>query len=261
MNLLQDLVDSSLREAADRAHVSSKELKDMIAGGSGKRSLKESLSRPGIGIIAEFKRCSPSSHSVQKKDLADQIQSYQKGGASALSILTNHTYFKGSLSDLSRARQLSDLPILRKEFITSTYQILESAAMGADAILLIARIMDDTELSQFISEAKEVGLECLVETHSETDVKRALRASADIIGINNRDLNSDQIDLDTTLNLANLIPDNKVAVSESGISQKKDLVKIARSGIDAVLIGNALMKSPDPKRFIFSLKPSGPGAF
>jgi indole-3-glycerol phosphate synthase len=210
------------------------------------RSLTDALARPGLSVIAEHKRRSPSAGAI-RADLAltDVVRAYERGGASALSILTEGPSFGGSLDDLRAARAVSGLPVLRKDFIVDPYQVHESFAAGADAILLIVAALSDTDLSLMFSAARELGLSVLVEVHDERELDAALALGAPIIGINNRDLTTLEVDTRRTLDLFPRVGGHALVVAESGFSRRDQLDELARAGVDGVLIGEALMRAPD----------------
>ena len=184
---------------------------------------------------------------VDTDHLAAQVGAYERGGAAALSILTDETHFGGSLDDLRAARRASGLPILRKDFVVDRYQLFEAAAGGADAVLLIARVLTDEALVRLQAEAEALDLDCLVEVHDGEELERALEQGAEVIGINNRDLDSGAVDVDTTYELMPDVPAGKAVVAESGISDRVQLDELERVGVDAVLIGEALMRAGDPE--------------
>jgi indole-3-glycerol phosphate synthase len=209
------------------------------------RDFAAALRAPGISLIAEHKRRSPSAGAIREDlTLEDVVASYQRGGAAALSVLTENPNFGGSLDDLRRARAASSLPILRKDFIVDPYQLHESLAAGADAILLIVAALEDPHLSALNDLASELGLAVLVEVHDERELHRALAVGAGLIGINNRDLTTLEVDTRRTFELRARVPTGKVVVAESGFSRRADLDELAAAGVDAVLIGEALMRSP-----------------
>jgi len=211
------------------------------------RPFREALTRPGMSLICEFKRRSPSAGDIASgTDLATQVKAYEQGGAAALSVLTDEVHFGGSLEDLATARESCGLPIIRKDFIVDRYQLLEAAVGGADAVLLIVAVLDDERLRAFQAEAWELDLDCLVEVHDERELDRALEADAEVIGINNRNLDTGVVDVQTTYDLITDVPAGKTVVSESGISTREELVELERVGVDAALIGESLMRSDDP---------------
>jgi len=197
-------------------------------------------------IISEIKKASPSK-GVLVEDFrpAELAANYQRGGAAALSVLTDRDFFQGSLDDLRAARAASDLPVLRKDFTISEYHVFEAAAAGADAILLIAAILDEAELRGFRELAQSLGLAALVEAHDARELELALRSGAEIVGINNRDLRTFRVSLDTSEKLARQIPPGVLKVSESGIFSAADIRRLASAGYDAFLVGEHLVKSGD----------------
>jgi indole-3-glycerol phosphate synthase len=209
---------------------------------------------PGVNVIAEIKRASPSK-GIIRADLnpADQAQGYARGGAAAVSVLTDAHYFKGSYNDLILARNAVDLPVLRKDFIISTYQIYESRAFGADAILLIARILTPQQLRKYLALCRELNMTALVEVHSEEEMAVATMAGAKLIGINNRDLKTFQTDIKTTTRLAARLTAGQVGVAESGIRSREDIAKVRSAGIFNFLIGESLVRADDPEKFLKSL--------
>jgi indole-3-glycerol phosphate synthase len=199
-------------------------------------------------VIAEFKRRSPSLGDIRPDaDIAAQVAAYERGGAAALSVLTDTRHFGGSLDDLRAARAAATLPIIRKDFIIDPYQLYEAAVHGADAVLLIVRALSDRELVALHDEARDLDLDCLVEVHNGEELERALELDAEVIGINNRDLDEQRVDIQTTFELMPDVPAGKTVVAESGISGREELYELERVGVDAVLIGGALMTSEDPE--------------
>jgi len=200
-----------------------------------------------VSLIAECKRRSPGAGLI-RPDLEMETVSrlYEEGGAAALSVLTDAPYFGGSLEDLRIARETTSLPILRKDFTLDPLQILEARVAGADAVLLIVRILDDEVLQRLIAETEALGMAALVEVHDERELKRALEVGAGIIGINNRDLATFTTDLDTTIRLLERVPEDIVVVSESGIRVPEDVDRLGGVGVDAVLVGESLLRSSDP---------------
>jgi indole-3-glycerol phosphate synthase len=210
------------------------------------RPFADALARPGLSVIAEHKRRSPSAGVIRDGvAIEDVVGSYARGGAAALSILTEGPSFGGSLADLRAARAAVALPILRKEFVVDAYQVHESLAAGADAILLIVAALEQQALVALLGLARQLGLAALVEVHDRAELKRALDAGAEVIGINNRDLTTLTVDVGRTYELLPLVPDGAVIVAESGFSSRAQLDALSAAGVDAVLIGEALMRAPD----------------
>ncbi len=218
------------------------------------RDFTAALRSGAPAIISEIKKASPSKgvlvHDFDPVLLAKQ---YEEGGASALSVLTDRDFFQGSLDDLRAARAACALPVLRKDFTVSEYHVHEAAAAGADAILLIVSILDQNELRCFRELAAEHGLATLVEAHDAEEVERALQSGAEIIGINNRNLRTFQVSLDTSLQLVAQIPAGILKVSESGIFNSADIGRLRAAGFDAFLVGEHLVKSSDPTRALREL--------
>jgi indole-3-glycerol phosphate synthase len=212
------------------------------------RSLKRALRQQGqISCIAEFKRRSPSAGWIAEgADPWAVAMAYAAGGARAMSVLTDGPFFGGSLDDLIAARAACELPILRKDFIVDLYQIVEARAAGADAVLLIVAALEDRELAALLAAANEVGLEALVEAHDEDEVARAVAAGASIVGINNRDLKTFTVDRDLAARMRPRVPADRVIVAESGIRDAADVARLRAAGVDAILVGETLMRAPDP---------------
>ena len=212
------------------------------------RSFGDALGKKaGVNVIAEIKRRSPSKGIIREDfDPVWIAQSYADGGAAALSVLCEEDFFGGSLEHLAAIRKSVDLPLLRKDFIFDEYQVYESALAGADAVLLIVALLEDELLARLIELAKGLGIDALVEVHSKDEIARAARAGASIIGVNNRDLTTFKVDLETSLLLAPLTPEETILVSESGIGSGSDILKLKASGFDAFLIGEHLMRAQHP---------------
>ena len=223
------------------------DLKSRIQGLEPARRFIEAIDKPRkISLIAEIKKASPSCGVIRQDFDPVRIAGiYKQAGAQALSILTCEDYFMGDIDYLQQVRQAVDLPILRKDFIIEPYQIYESRAFGCDALLLIAGLLTQKALSEFLDLAHSLGLECLVETHTESDIKKALKAKAGLIGINNRDLHTLEVDIKTTQRLYPLIPKDKPVVVESGIKTYQDVLFLKILGVRAVLIGQAFMQARD----------------
>lgn len=218
------------------------------------REFTACLSAGGLQVIAELKQASPSRGVLRKEFRCREIaQAYEAGGAAALSVLTEEEYFHGSLTDLIDARDATGLPVLRKDFILDPYQVYESAAAGADALLLIVAALGDDELRTLIELCGRLKLAALVEAHTEVEVGKAVEAGAQIIGINNRNLKTMEVDLATSFRLREKIPARCLAVSESGIKTSDDLRRMTAAGFNAVLMGESLMLADDPGRQLASL--------
>src|SRR5215211_3084636 len=230
-------------------------LRTRLGGREGGRPFNEALVRPGLSLIAEFKRRSPSAGELRPgAGVAETVRGYERGGAAALSILTEERQFGGSLHDLRAAREASDLPILRKDFVVDPYQLYEAAANGADAVLLIVAALEDEELAELYVQSRELDLDCVVEVHDEPELERALiTVDADVIGINNRNLDDLSVDVETTVSLLTDVPAGKTVVSESGYERREQLDELERIGVDAVLIGEALMRAEEPELLIREL--------
>ena len=205
-----------------------------------------SPARDGARLICEFKRSSPSRGAIRPgADPAEIARIYASCGASCLSVLTDERYFGGTLEDLARAREASGLPALRKDFLVDPYQVYETRAAGADAVLLIARCLDDAQLLSFGGIARGLGMAALVEVHDEDEMARAVRLSVELVGVNNRDLATLEISLETTKRLLPRRPPGALFVSESGFSRREEIDAMQEWGVDAFLIGESLLRSPD----------------
>ena len=214
------------------------------AGADPPRPFAAALSGPGMSVIAEHKRSSPSAGLIRDDlSLPDVVGAYERGGAAALSVLTEEFSFGGSLQDLARARAATRLPVLRKDFIVDPYQVTESMAAGADAILLIVAALEPSALAELDAQARAFGLGVLVEVHDAPELEVAVGISAPVIGINNRDLTTLRVDPATTFSLLSQIPAGTVIVSESGWRTRAELDRLRSAGVDAVLIGEALMRA------------------
>jgi len=214
------------------------------------RDFKAAISIPQkISLIAEIKFASPSAGLIREKvDPISIGRIYQDAGAAAISLLTDKRFFQGDLENLPRLKEAISLPILRKDFIIDAVQVREAFFYGADAVLLIARILSQQQLAEYIDLCRELGMAPLTEVHSRDDLEKAVACGAEIIGINNRDLDSFNVDIQTTFKLAPLVPNNCILVSESGITEKGDIGALQTTGIQAVLVGSALMRSEDPAK-------------
>ena len=218
------------------------------------RPFAEALARPGTSLIAEHKRRSPSAGTIREGlSCADVVSAYERGGAAALSVLTEEAHFGGSLADLREARAASELPVLRKDFTIDPYQLYEAKAAGADAVLLVVGAMTQDELAALYRDAHALDLDAIVEIHDEEELDAALEVDADVLGINNRDLEDFSVDIQRTFDLLHDVPAGKVVVSESGIHTREQIDELEQVGVDAVLIGEALMRAPDPEEAVRQL--------
>ena len=229
-----------------------------LASAPAPRSFGCALRQPGVSVIAEFKRRSPSGGELRPgAAAADVAAAYAANGAVALSILTDARYFGGRDDDLVAARSASGLPVLRKDFVVDEYQLYEARFLGADAVLLIVRALSDHELAKFIALAVGLDMDALVETHSADEVHRALAAGATIIGANNRDLDTLVTDVSLAPRLRGLVPTDHLFVAESGVSSSEQITVLADAGVDAVLIGETLLRATDPGARLSELVAAG----
>ncbi len=247
MGFLTDLVATIRRDLRDRP-LDVARLRDEADARPPARPLGQALREAdGPAVIAEVKRASPSAGSIRADaDPAATAAAYAAGGAAAISVLTEPRYFRGSLDDLARVRAVVDLPLLRKDFVVHPDQILEARSAGADSILLIVSCLGPDELDQLLGVSRSLGMEPLVETHSDEDLERALSTDATVIGLNARDLESLEVDVPSALGRLRRIPRDRVAVLESGIRSPDDVPAAVASGATAVLVGETLMRANDP---------------
>ncbi|HKK41540.1 MAG TPA: indole-3-glycerol phosphate synthase TrpC [Bacteroidales bacterium] len=248
MNILADIIANKIEEVklvSERIPLADLKRKDYFSRSP--VSLSDYLLDTNkSGIIAEYKRKSPSKGEINKAaTVAEVTQGYSRSGASALSVLTDNKYFGGSLSDLSEARKYNNLPLLRKDFIISEYQVFESKAIGADAVLLIAAVLESNRLRDLARLAQSLGLEVLMEIHNATELEK-VNGYVDIIGVNNRNLDTFIVDLNTSIELAKIIPGDFIRISESGISSPESIALLRKSGYKGFLIGERFMTSDDP---------------
>ena len=248
MGMIEELVQAARAGVEQRsAEVPLEELQRRLPERPEQRPFGEALTRPVLSLIAEFKRRSPSAGDIRRGATpAEVARAYEEGGAAALSVLTDVPHFGGSLEDLREAREACELPVLQKDFIVDRYQLYEAAVVGADAILLIVAALPSEDLARLYDEARGLDLDCVVEVHTEGELETALTAGADIIGINNRNLEDMSVDIQTTFELITDVPAGKTVVSESGIAERAVLDELERVGVDAVLIGEALLRASDP---------------
>jgi indole-3-glycerol phosphate synthase len=219
-------------------------------------ALRSALQNDGINVIAEFKRRSPSKGVIRADaDLVSIVQSYKAGGAVALSVLTEEDYFDGSLADLRQAKATVDLPVLRKDFLFDEYQVFEAAAAGADAVLLIVSVLDDDQIESLRQVAEdELGMDALVEVHNADEMKRATASKAKLIGVNNRNLRTFQVSIETSVELAPFAPRDALLVSESGLNNAADLQRLKEHGFHGFLIGESLMRARCPEAALRELR-------
>ncbi len=245
--ILNKIIEEKKKELKNsKSSVSLKEVRKRVGDAENNRGFKKSLANDSINIIAEIKKASPSKGIIREDFNPVEIAKiYQDNGAVAISVLTDKKFFQGDIQYLNQIRKNVLLPLLRKDFIIDEYQLYEAKAFGADAVLLIAAVLDKNQLTEYMELSREIGLENLVEVHSFKDLEKTMYCEAEIIGINNRDLKTFEISLKTSFELTREIPKNKVIVSESGINTNEDIVSLQKSGVNAFLIGEALMKEKD----------------
>lgn len=254
--MLDEIVLTKQEEVAlARNQLPLEDLQARLRNHMAERPLRKALMKPGtISLIAELKRKSPSKGMLRERfDPVSLAQGLQGAGAAALSVLTDETYFGGSLDFLRDVKQFTEIPILRKDFIVDPYQVYEAAWYGADAVLLIVRILTEDQLTACLQAADTVGLDALVEVHSEGDLKVASRSGAGIIGINARDLKTFKTDPALVEALVPKVPAGKTIVAESGIHTAADIARLKGLGVHAVLIGEALMRAPEPAAKVHEL--------
>ena len=240
--------------AAREAAIPLAEIKESAKSAPKPLDVMAALREPGIGVIAEVKRASPSKGQLASiSDPAKLARAYEDGGARVISVLTEQRRFNGSLADLDAVRAVVDIPVLRKDFIVTSYQLVEARAAGADLALLIVAALDDDSLRRLHDEARELGLTVLVEVHDEPETERAVELGAELVGVNARNLKTLEIHDDTFGRLAPLIPDDRVKVAESGIFGPGDVKRFVGEGARAVLVGEALVKDGDPQAAVAAM--------
>jgi indole-3-glycerol phosphate synthase len=260
--VLDRILSRTAADVADRKVATTYSRLEQRASSRGKPlSLRHALAIPGTSVIAEIKRASPSrgrfSVEIEPSSLAEE---YVAGGAAAISVLTDEPFFQGSMADLTAASEIAHehrVPVLRKDFILDEYQLLEALAIGADAVLLIVAALSQSSLRLLLEQARGYGLEALVEVHDDGELERAVDVGAEIIGVNNRDLHTFDVDLATTERLAELKPESSLMVGESGILNRDDVLRLEQAGVDAVLVGESLILSPDRATAIRGLRGMG----
>lgn len=248
MNILNEILEyKRLEILRAKKTIPAEQLRDMPNYARQGLSLQKALSGKGTAVIAEIKKASPSKNIIRKDfDPLEIARQYAGGGASALSVLTDKKYFQGDIRFIADIRSSTTIPILRKDFIIDSYQLAESKAFGADAVLLIAAALKPERLRDLFTEAAALGLECLVEVHSIRELNVLNYIPAQMIGINNRNLSNFTVDISTTIRVVSRIPQEIIVVSESGITSRMDIDQLAAHGVRAVLVGESLMRAENP---------------
>lgn len=255
MSVLDDIIAGVRTDLAERQEaVSLDEVMERARAAAPALDPRPAFRTPGVSVIAEVKRASPSKgHLADIADPADLADAYASGGAAAISVLTERRRFNGSLNDLDAVRARVHVPVLRKDFMVDDYQFYEARAHGADLVLLIVAALSDADLERFQGLAHQLGMTCLVETHTADEVRRALDAGAEVIGVNNRNLKTLEVDLGQFGRLSDLIGDQAIRVAESGIFTPSDVEFVAGQGADVVLVGEALVRAGNPARAVRTL--------
>lgn len=249
--IVQATRDSLARRKRERPLA---DLEHELAARAEGRPFQEALAHPGTSLIAEHKRRSPSAGVIREgASVTEIVQAYERGGAAAISVLTEETHFGGSLEDLYEARRATQLPILRKDFCVDLYQLYEAKVAGADAVLIVVGSLRKDDLERLYAEAQALDLDAIVEVHDDDELDAALELDVDVIGINNRNLADFTVDIQTTVDLLAAIPTGKTVVSESGIRTRQEIEELERVGVDAVLIGETLMRAPEPEEAVREL--------
>jgi indole-3-glycerol phosphate synthase len=252
---LESVVERTQADLARRKRATPRaDLEARLGPARRERPFSEALIDEGISLIAEMKRASPSRGPIRPgASVAEIVAAYQDAGARAVSVLTESAHFGGSLDDLAEARAACDLPLLRKDFVIDPYQVLEARAAGADAVLLIVAALGRERLGELMGAASDLGMDSLIEVHDEDEVEVAVEAGAELLGINNRDLHSLEVDLGTTFRLMADVPAGTVVVAESGITDRGHVADLEDAGVDAILVGEALMRADDPAHAVRDL--------
>ena len=255
--ILDDLKNSTKKRVEEsKKRLSETELEDSIKNLQKRPPFvfEEALKRPGMSYICEIKKASPSKGVIAEEFPYNKIaKEYEEAGAHCISVLTEPEYFKGDIRYLEEIRKTVDTPLLRKDFTCDPYMITEAKAAGADAVLLIAAILSDSELKEFFKKADSLGISAIFEAHDEEEIKRCLDAGARIVGVNNRNLKDFTVDINNSNRLRKLVPDDVIFVAESGIRTNSDIETLKEFGVDAVLIGETLMRSPDKRKALEAL--------
>jgi indole-3-glycerol phosphate synthase len=246
--VLTRIVEKRRAEVARRQRVMPEAVVRIAAGkAAAPRDFAAALARSQLNVIAEIKKASPSAGLLRQEfDPVVLARAFEQAGAAALSVLTEEENFQGALAHLRDARAAVGIPALRKDFIVERWQVWEARAAGADSFLLIAAVLDDASLAELLALGRELGMEPLVEVHTAEELRRALASGARIVGVNNRDLHTLEVRVETSLELAGMIPDDCIAVSESGLRSAEDLRKLRAAGFDGFLIGESFMRQADP---------------
>lgn len=254
-NILEEIAEKTReRIRKEKRQFSLDQLKTLAEKAPQQLSFLEALKKPGMSYICEVKKASPSKGLIAPEfPYLEIAKEYEAAGASAISCLTEPFYFMGSDTYLREITEIVDIPVLRKDFTVDKYMIYQAKAFGASAVLLICAILNDQELLEYRELAETLGMDALVEAHDENEVARALKTGAKIVGVNNRDLKTFKVDMNNSIRLRNLAPDNVVFVSESGIKNAGDIAILERNRVGAVLIGETLMRSPDKKAALENL--------
>ena len=249
MNILDQIIASKKREVAlKKSIIPIKQLEQSVLFEGKTASLVQHISNSSSGIIAEHKRRSPSKSIINQSDaVEDIVKSYENGGASGISILTDNQYFGGSLDDLILARATTNLPLLRKDFMVDEFQIIEAKSFGADVILLIAAVLTREEIKQFSKLAKSLNLEVLLEIHNQEELNKSIMPTLDLIGVNNRNLKTFEVNLEYSKQLADHIPSEFIKISESGIDSPETVLELQKYGFQGFLVGEYFMKSKNPE--------------
>ena len=246
--VLTRIVEKRRAEVARRQRIMPEAMLRIAAGrADAPRDFAGALGRNQLNVIAEIKKASPSAGLLRQEfDAVALARGYEQAGAAALSVLTEEENFQGALAHLRDARRAVGIPVLRKDFIVERWQVWEARAAGADSFLLIAAVLDDASLADLLALGRELGMEPLVEVHTAAELERVLVSGARIVGVNNRDLHTLEVRVETSLELAAKIPEDRIAVSESGLRSPEDLRKLRAAGFDAFLIGESFMRQADP---------------
>ncbi|PYU36566.1 MAG: indole-3-glycerol phosphate synthase TrpC [Acidobacteria bacterium] len=246
--MLSRIIESRRAEVARRRRILPETVLRIAAGkADAPRDFAGALARDKVSVIAEIKKASPSAGVLRREfEPVSLARGFEQAGAAALSVLTEEENFQGALAHLRDARAAVSLPVLRKDFIVDPWQVWEARAANADSFLLIAAALDDATLGELLALGRELGMEALVEVHTAEELERVLAAGARIVGVNNRNLHTLEVRMETSLELGETIPEDRVAVSESGLRSAQDLRKLSAAGFDAFLIGESLMREPDP---------------